>query len=152
MSCFIQVNDIHKTINLTNLDVSEKRMDTSKLSSKMCGPLIKVDDLKGSIEESNFALYIEDEGKIIATLTVIIYGNLWEISYICSLKRGSGTTLINILKNIARQFKPVTLYGLGIHEGSRKLYAKNGFKLDSSYRFKTSGSGGAGKKTRKKRK
>jgi len=124
-------------------------INISKLPSEMCGPLIKIEDFIGSIEESNFLLYIEDETKIVAALTVIMYGNMWEISYICSLKKGSGTILINILKGIAAQFKPVTLYGLGIHEGSRKLYIKNEFEnIDNSYRYTING----GKKTYKKRK
>lgn len=33
---------------------------------------------------------------------------MWEINYICSEKKGSGTILINILKSIADKNKPVT--------------------------------------------
>ena len=97
----------NKNINLENLTLSHKNIDTNKITSTLCQPSFNSNDLLLSIRDCDFCLYVEEE-KIVAILTVVIYENMWEINYICSEKKGSGTILINILKSIADKNKPVT--------------------------------------------
>jgi hypothetical protein len=62
---------------------------------------------------------------------------MWEITLICGANRGNGGMLLNKLKAIASYYDlPITLYGMGTKRGSRQLYERNGFHLESdSYRF-----------------
>ena len=90
-------------------------------------------------KECSFILYIKNAPKrhISAVACVTVYGNMWESTLICGANRGNGGMLLDKLKAIAGYYDlPITLYGMGTKRGSRQLYERNGFHLESdSYRF-----------------
>ena len=50
---------------------------------------------------------------------------MWEVSYICTAKKGVGTLLIKKIKDIAVEYELlITIYGLGVYLGSQFLYKK----------------------------
>ena len=140
---YIQFNT--DPIDYTHLDIENTSPITIEdLDNNLCRKVFDNNLIMNAISECSFVLYYKDE-KIKGILCVTVYGNMWEISYICvsPVKKGLGSRLIDKLKNIASTYKsPIILYGLGLYEGSQKLYEKNGF-IDNTFEVR-------GKRTRRR--
>ena len=115
----------------------------------MCRGTFNTDTILRAIKESSFTLLIKNN-TIIGVACITIYntrdGYMWEISYICadSEFKGTGSLLIDTLKKIAKKYTnmlPITIYGLGVHPPSVKLYNKHGF-VDNQFKV----TGGKNKK------
>jgi hypothetical protein len=157
MSFYIQINDLSGILPLSNTGLQKGYLDPELVPPEICHNKIKKEDIVQSSEDANFAIFLQEKNKILAIMTVAMYDTMWEIQHICSIQKGAGSKMINILKNLAMNVPySVTLYGLGIHEGSRELYKRHNFyqnddNYDKSYYFDVKKGGKTKKRKIRKR-
>jgi hypothetical protein len=116
-------------VNLEELDES---LCAVKSGSKI-NSIFKLNDIVSSINDCDFSLLVNKDKKIIAILSIVIYGNMWEINYLCGSykERGLGGNLLKKLKQVANEYdKPITIYAVGIPSAAKHVYLKSGFNPD----------------------
>ena len=89
---------------------------------------------------STFSLYYIENQILLGIACVTIYGDMWEVSYICTAKKGVGTLLIKKIKDIAVEYElPITIYGLGFIQ-VQNFYIKNKFiEVNGSHQYRVHG-------------
>jgi len=119
------------TKDLSALDIHEgERLRVEDLDDELCRGTFTNREIILSFNQAEFVLYHKTEDKVTGIACISKYGNMWEITHICSAaqERGLGSRIITKLKEIAGTYPPpLTLYGLGLYPASEQLYLRNGF-------------------------
>jgi hypothetical protein len=116
----------------------EKQIEISDVDKNLCsvikdGSIKQIFDLNSvidSINETTFSLLISKKSKIKAVISITVYGAMWEMTYVCGTanEKGLGSKLLTKLIKITELYeKPITIYGVGIPAGARKVYLSKGF-------------------------
>jgi hypothetical protein len=94
-----------------------------------------------AMTSTTFSLYYIENHILLGIACITIYDNMWEVSYICTAKKGVGTLLLKKIKDITLEYElPITIYGLGVYVGSQFLYKKNKFiEVNGSHQYHVRG-------------
>jgi hypothetical protein len=123
--------------NLKKEDIPPNMCNDTKTSKKIFDNF----QIYDAMTSSTFSLYYIENQILLGIACVTIYGDMWEVSYICTAKKGVGTLLIKKIKDIAVEYElPITIYGLGVYLGSQFLYKKNKFiEVNGSHQYRVHG-------------
>jgi hypothetical protein len=132
MSYYVYFNNSDYTKDFTdlNITVTKSNIKFEDLDDELCRGIFNNSQIFESTQEVSFILYFKKDMKIKGILCLTVYGQMWEVSYICVSvdEKGLGSSLLDKLKSMAKKYsRPITIYGLALYEGSQKLYIKNGF-------------------------
>jgi len=107
--------------NLKIEDIPDNMCNDAKSSRQ----IFDKDQIYDAMNTSTFSLYYIENDILLGIMCISIYGDMWEVYYICAAKKGVGTLMIKKLKDIATDYDlPITIYGLGVYPGSQFLYKK----------------------------